>query len=319
MPALGPSREPLSKPAWPTPCHPKIIVKKSKNTRTPKPAPQQQARSTPVAPTVSLSRIQQVNPDKLTPHPVNLEIYGDQPGADLIASVREHGVLQPLLVTPKNVIIAGHMRHAASLKAERSKVPVITVEPPDRNTEIDMLLAANRQRVKTNEQIAREVTWLMKVEQAKARGRQATAGGKKVPAISPEAVGDARKIVAEKFGIGGKKVDQCVKVIEKLDQLKKEGADAEVEFLGVLLKKSVNKAENRVAVLDERKKLHATEAPAPAAEIPTVETKADVITRLQEDLVDGIERWPLEKIIRFEKALAEFKSRWEIQIVEEAA
>ncbi len=192
------------------------------------------------------------------------------------------------------------------------------MEPPDRNTEIGMVLFANRQRVKTNEQVAREVTWMMKIEQAKARGRQVAAGSKQVPAISPEAAGDARDIVAEKFGIGGKKVDQCVTVIDKLDELKMKD-DAESKFLRCLLDQSINKAAQRVAILDEREKLPATPAPAPEEKFIYVETKADVMIRLQDNIIDGVEDWTLEKLLRFEKALAVFKARWETQSIEEAA
>lgn len=265
----------------------------------------------------SRAEVRMVAPETLKPHPVNIEIYGNQPSTDLLASIRVHGVLQPLLVTPDDIIIAGHMRHAASLEAKLPEVPVITVHPVNRNAEIDMLLTANRQRLKSNEQIAREVTWLMRIEQAKARGRQVTVGSKKLPAISPEVVGDARDLVAKKVGIGSKKVDQCVKVIEKLDELEKD--DAEAKKLRGLLKKSVNKAANRVTALDEREKLPVAPAPKPEEPPPNVETKADVMTRLQEDIIDGIEEWPLEKLLRFEKALAGFKSQWETQIEVEAA
>ena len=267
-----------------------------------------------------LSNIRQVPPDQLKPHPVNIEIYGDVPAVDLVASIAQHGVLQPLLVTTDNLIIAGHRRHAASLEANVETVPVMTVHPVDANAEVDMLLAANRQRQKTNEQMAREVTWQMKIEQARARGRQVM-GGKhnEVPAISPEAAGDARDYVARKMAMGAKKVDQCVAVIEKLDELKAAGNDDEVLNLKRMLEKSVNKAAKRVAVLTEREKhpvaaAQETEEPATAKE-----SKADIITRMQENLVDGIERWSIEKLLLFETALAEFRENWEEQEIKEVA
>ena len=46
----------------------------------------------------------------LKPHPLNSSIYDDRPVDDLAASIAEHGLLEPLVVTPERVILSGHRR-----------------------------------------------------------------------------------------------------------------------------------------------------------------------------------------------------------------
>ena len=54
---------------------------------------------------------------RLRPHPFNAEIYGDDGGqdAELRASIRTMGVLEPLEVLPDGRIVSGHRRWAAAL------------------------------------------------------------------------------------------------------------------------------------------------------------------------------------------------------------
>ncbi|MBP8291765.1 MAG: hypothetical protein KAX65_03260 [Caldilineaceae bacterium] len=42
---------------------------------------------------------------RLKPHPLNETIYGDRADADLIASVKARGVLNPILITSNNLLI----------------------------------------------------------------------------------------------------------------------------------------------------------------------------------------------------------------------
>ena len=45
--------------------------------------------------------------------PVNSEIYRDSDVGDLVNSIGEVGLLQPIVVTPDNTIISGHRRYKA--------------------------------------------------------------------------------------------------------------------------------------------------------------------------------------------------------------
>lgn len=72
--------------------------------------------------------------------------------ADLTTSVKEHGVLQPLLVRPANdgyELIAGERRLRASAAAGLSKVPVIVVNATDEDS-LELALIENLQRENLN-------------------------------------------------------------------------------------------------------------------------------------------------------------------------
>lgn len=72
--------------------------------------------------------------------------------ADLVASVREHGVLQPLLVRRVKSgyqLIAGERRLRASQEAELKEVPVIVMEVSDREA-LEITLIENLQREDLN-------------------------------------------------------------------------------------------------------------------------------------------------------------------------
>ena len=76
--------------------------------------------------------------DKIVPNPFQPRLQMDPSGLEeLAASIREHGVLQPLLVSPgKNpgeyTLIAGERRLVASRLAGLDQVPVILREADDR-------------------------------------------------------------------------------------------------------------------------------------------------------------------------------------------
>lgn len=284
------------------------------------------APSAPPAKTTT-AEIRLVPVDQLKSHPLNAEIYGDKPSDDLIESIKTHGVLQPLLGTLGNFILGGHLRHAASRKSGLTHVPVITVTPEDEFAEVEILVTANRQRVKTNEQVAREAAALMKCEQGKARRRQGvSAGGKPVPANSPELqepTGDARKIVAAKLKIGQKKVDQALAVIEKLDEMKAAGDTAQADDLRQRLGKSFHRAHQKVIVL-KKPNLALAQPPTPeqpeSEESSNAKDKNEIIVGL-DCLIDDVLKWPIKKLRLFEKDLATWLEKWKAEYLqgEEAA
>ena len=82
----------------------------------------------------------------LRPNPLNPrgELLG--PGLEELAdSIRTQGVLQPLLVTPGGVVVAGHRRLAAARLAGLSEVPVV-VRDLDRVQQQEIMLVENLQR-----------------------------------------------------------------------------------------------------------------------------------------------------------------------------
>jgi ParB family chromosome partitioning protein len=73
--------------------------------------------------------------------------------ADMAASIREHGIIQPLIVTPKTdgtyTLIAGERRLQAAQKAGLQKVPVITRHATNQEL-IELALVENVQRADLN-------------------------------------------------------------------------------------------------------------------------------------------------------------------------
>ncbi len=88
-------------------------------------------------------------PQELKPNPANPRgiIDDDTPEIQSLArDIRERGLIQPIVITPENLILAGHRRHRASLIAGIEFVPVvIRILRPGEFAE-DFFLAENAQR-----------------------------------------------------------------------------------------------------------------------------------------------------------------------------
>lgn len=97
-----------------------------------------------------------VHVSRLAPHPANVrDDLGDL--ADLAASIRVHGVLQPIVVQPhvqgggRYLILAGHRRYAAAKKAGLDMVPVTVRQgADDPGKVIEIMLVENLQRADLN-------------------------------------------------------------------------------------------------------------------------------------------------------------------------
>lgn len=98
-----------------------------------------------------------INTHQLKPHPKNLEIYGtEEIDVVLLDSIKQTGVLTPLLVTSDNEILSGHRRwiHAKALGIER--LPCQVFDSSDETEKIKLLLSSNIQRKKTESQYQKE-------------------------------------------------------------------------------------------------------------------------------------------------------------------
>ena len=86
---------------------------------------------------------------KILPNPAQPRLsYDEDSLTDLAASIREHGVLQPILVRPagsKFELIAGERRWRASQMANRETIPAIVVEF-DEQTALEVSIIENLQR-----------------------------------------------------------------------------------------------------------------------------------------------------------------------------
>ena len=174
------------------------------------------------------------NPKDLQPHPTSVALYGDNHIDDLLESIRNYGILVPLTITDKNMIISGHRRWRSAITLALEQVPVVVTTFPDEWAEKRAILDFNKQREKTFSQKMNEAQLIKDIATEDARRRQATSTGGKNPQLKenyPKAEGQARDIVAEKIGIGsGRTFDKAEKIWGKA----KEGDENAQQWVGKL-------------------------------------------------------------------------------------
>lgn len=121
------------------------------------------------------------DPRTLISHQLNATIYGhgdNDEDAKLVESVRQDGVLHPLIILPDGTIISGHRRRMAAITAGLAEVPCIIRDDLAGSDEITAalvaraLIASNKQRQKTREQMAREAVELAEIESKLAELRR---------------------------------------------------------------------------------------------------------------------------------------------------
>ncbi|MBI3162562.1 MAG: ParB/RepB/Spo0J family partition protein [Chloroflexi bacterium] len=98
--------------------------------------------------------VQQVAVESIRPNPRQPRIhFKEDELAELAASIREHGVIQPLIVTTKSdgtfILIAGERRWQAAQKAGLRTVPVITRQANNQEL-LEIALIENVQRADLN-------------------------------------------------------------------------------------------------------------------------------------------------------------------------
>ena len=98
--------------------------------------------------------VQQVAVDAIQPNPRQPRIhFKEDELLELAASIREHGVIQPLIVTPNSdgtfILIAGERRWQAAQKAGLRTVPVITRQASNQEL-LELALIENVQRADLN-------------------------------------------------------------------------------------------------------------------------------------------------------------------------
>jgi len=113
--------------------------------------------------------VSEAKPEELEPHPKNAEIYGDtgdvsQLGETFVESIREKGVLEPLVITDGKQIISGHRRWLAAKATDTETVPVRKSSFDSDLSEREALIEFNRQREKTPGQIVNEFEEMLKIE-----------------------------------------------------------------------------------------------------------------------------------------------------------
>jgi protein gp37 len=190
---------------------------------------------------------QRVPVTSLRPHPRNHGIYGDVADAELVASVRARGVLAPLLIAHDGRIVAGHRRWLAAKQVGLVDVPVVMFASDDELDILEAVIESNRQRAKTNEQLARERLTLLEVESARAKLRRLANLRQNADSADlrtrDEELGRASQAVARKVGTSARTVEKGVAVIRAIDDLRENGREGlAVELQKTLNGKSVDRA-----------------------------------------------------------------------------
>ena len=115
-----------------------------------------------------INELKNINVSSIKPHPQNDKIYDTkgkvfQDGIEsLKQSISKLGLLEPLVLNKKNVLLSGHRRFTAikELGIKKCEVRVVDVE-----NELYVLIHSNRQRVKSETEIS-PVNSLDKLETA---------------------------------------------------------------------------------------------------------------------------------------------------------
>ena len=145
--------------------------------------------------------------DKLRPNPLNPRtIREDDPETvELADSIRSRGLLQPLLITPDGLIVAGHRRALAAKRAGLTHVPVI-VRELDETTQLEAMLIENLQRKALNP-----------VETARACGALRQRG------LTVDAI-------AVRVGIGKGTVAKYLQVVEMPAEIQRQLAEYDISL-----------------------------------------------------------------------------------------
>jgi len=129
---------------------------------------------------------------------------------ELAADINQNGLINPIVITPDNQLIAGERRLRAHRFLNRAEVPVRIMEISDYEHQLRLEISENEHRKEFT--FSERIEWakrLEEVERLKAKERMA---GKE---SFPDQSGQVRDIVAEQAGFGsGKQYDKAKYIME---------------------------------------------------------------------------------------------------------
>jgi len=167
------------------------------------------------------------HPRELKPHPLNIEIYGEENvDSDLVKSIKLKGILEPLVIKEDNTILSGHRRWKAAKSLKISKLPCRIITFSDPLVEMEALMEFNRQRVKTITQKMREKDKFAWIEKQLANQRQKATQlkgkdtkGKPIVGSGHLAVtdgkGEAREKLAKRIGLSTGSMRRVIPIWDK--------------------------------------------------------------------------------------------------------
>ena len=140
-------------------------------------------------------------------HPLNREIYSLSDIDDLVGSIKEVGLLQPLVIDQKNRVVSGNRRLVAIKKLGLKSVEVEKIKVSDKDVG-RLLIHHNKQRLKTNQELLNEYHILNKHYSVRQGKRSDLNGNGKGH--------NSRELISNEIGISSSQIGRLV-FIEKED------------------------------------------------------------------------------------------------------
>ena len=165
-------------------------------------------------------RIQNLPLDNLEPFPNHpFKVIDDDKMLETVESIKERGVLVPILVRPKNdgnfEIVSGHRRHHASQLAGLTEIPAIVREMDD-DTAILLMVDSNLQR---EELLPSEKAFAYKMK-LDAMKRQAGRPSKNSAQLGRNFDGkESREILAEQVGESRNQISRFIRLTNLVPDL----------------------------------------------------------------------------------------------------
>ncbi len=171
----------------------------------------------------------------LRPHVLHEHIYGkpedDDTFEDLVAEVKNHGVLQPLVVDASGTVFSGGRRLAAAKKLKLKEVPAEVNEYGSEQDEIQAIISYNEYRVKTKLQKVKEglvyQEMLKKIISAKGSGKDIPEGQILNSIANADGKVVTRDGAGKAVGMSPRTIQTGKKVVETIEDLKAEGREDE--------------------------------------------------------------------------------------------
>ena len=165
-------------------------------------------------------RVQSLPLDRLMPFPNHpFKVLDDEKMQETVESIKERGVLVPILVRPTNdgnfEIVSGHRRHHASLLAGKTEIPAIVREMDD-DTAILLMVDSNLQR---EELLPSEKAFAYKMK-LDAMKRQAGRPSKNSAQIGRNFDGkESRELLADQTGESRNQISRYIRLTNLVPDL----------------------------------------------------------------------------------------------------
>ena len=241
--------------------------------------------------------MQEININKLKPHPRNNEFFDDMTGEkwnEFLESIKTRGVIEPVVITQDYTIVSGHQRVRA---CKELGIPKINCEIHNYNSEDEVLqdlIETNiRQRgsidgsTRKNGMIAKELERIYGVRNGSAGKRS----------LEPNNSGLTQKDIADKMRISVDTLQNFKKLTEmipELEELVDTGIVSNTTALAIVKQLSQDEQEQLIANMDVTKKLtqkkvqeeiDKMKSTAPAPEVKEVQVIPDDYETLKKDNV----------------------------------